>query len=222
MFVLTWWIIFSHSIIYSSPHLICFVAQSDIFPLQVHLVHGDPSAGWGLLGDASAGHGSTREAGGLAVGVVGAAPLGRRVLAAVVDRSRVSWCRGATRCHFDGRGAWGETQPADTNRMMIINWVSLLFVEQSHCELLVNKPLLLSFQQLPVGTNLHIQSQLDVQQLLVLVQLLLHLLPHLGHFSVLLSQQAASGVPLPRQSVLQVPYLRLTGRQLDQTEELHS
>ena len=106
--------------------------------------------------------------------------------------------------------------------MMIINWVSLLFVEQSHCELLVNKPLLLSLQQLPVGTNLHIQSQLDVQQLLVLVQLLLHLLPHLGHFSVLLSQQAASGVPLPRQSVLQVPYLRLTGRQLDQTEELHS
>lgn len=82
----------------------------------------------------------------------------------------------------------------------------------------MNAPLLLSLQQLPVSTNLHIQSQLDVQELLVLVQLLLHLLPHLGHFSLLLPQQATGGVPLPRQGVLQVPHLRLAGRQLDHIE----
>lgn len=71
-------------------HLICFVAESHIFPVQVHLVHGDPSAGRGLLGDAGASHSSAREAGGLAVRVVGAAPLGRRALAAAVHRSGVS------------------------------------------------------------------------------------------------------------------------------------
>lgn len=77
------------------------------------------------------------------------------------------------------------------------------------------KPLLLPLQQLPVGTDLHVQGQLDVQQLLVLVQLLLHPLPHLSHLSVFVSQQAAGGVSLPGQGVLQVPHLGLTGRQLD-------
>lgn len=84
-------------------------------------------------------------------------------------------------------------------------------------------PLLLSLQQLPVGTNLHIQSQLDVQELLILIQLLLHLLPHLCHFSVLLSQHAAGGVPLPRQGIFKVPHLGVTCRQLDSDkEEMHS
>lgn len=85
-----------------------------------------------------------------------------------------------------------------------------------------NIPLLLPLQQLPVSAYLHIQSQLDIQELLVFIQLLLHLLPHLGHFSVFLPQQATCGVPLPREGVLQVPYLGLAGRQLDQTDELHS
>lgn len=71
-------------------HLICFVAESDIFPIQIHLIHSDPPAGRGLLGDAGAGHSTSCKAGGLAVGVIGAAPLDRRVLSAAVDRSRVS------------------------------------------------------------------------------------------------------------------------------------
>lgn len=52
---------------------------------------------------------------------------------------------------------------------------------------MANIPLLLSLQQLPVRTNLHIKSELDIKELLVLIQLLLHLLSHLSHFSVLIS-----------------------------------
>lgn len=62
--------------------------------------------------------------------------------------------------------------------------------------------------------DLHVQGQLDVQQLLVLVQLLLHPRPHLRHLPLLLGQQPPAGVALTGQRVLQVSQLRLLGRQL--------
>lgn len=75
-------------------------------------------------------------------------------------------------------------------------------------------PLLLALQQLAVGIDLHVQSQLDVQQLLVLVQLLLHACPHLGHLPVLVGEQAPVGLALPGQGVLQIVQLCLLGSQL--------
>lgn len=63
-----------------SSYLICLVAEPDVLPFHVHLVHSDPSARRSLLGDTSAGNASTGEAGRLAVRVVGAASLGRGAL----------------------------------------------------------------------------------------------------------------------------------------------
>lgn len=105
---------------HSSSHLICLVAQPYVPPLQVNLVHGDPPAGWGLLGDASARHGAPCEAGGLAVGVVRAPPLGRRAAGTEVDRTGVSsGRRWATSCHFGGRWARRQTQSAGTQKVNV-------------------------------------------------------------------------------------------------------
>lgn len=104
----------------SSSHLICLVAQPYVPPFQVNLVHGDPPAGWGLLGDASARHGAPCKAGGLAVGVVRAPPLGGRATGAEVDRTGVSsGRRWATSCHFGGRWARRQTQSAGTQKVNV-------------------------------------------------------------------------------------------------------
>lgn len=110
-------------------------------------------------------------------------------------------------------GGLGERRSLQGTNEMMKNCLRHMGHCKTHCG--PNIPLLLSLQQLPVSTYLHIQSQLDIQELLVLVQLLLHLLPHLGHFSVFLTQQTTCGVSLPRQGILQVPDLRFAGRQLD-------
>lgn len=83
-------------------------------------------------------------------------------------------------------------------------------------------PLLFSLQQLPVGAYLHVQGQLNIEEFLILIELLLHLVPHLCHLSILLTQKATRAVPLPRQSILEVPDLCLTSCQLDQTKESQS
>lgn len=46
-------------------------------------------------------------------------------------------------------------------------------------------PVLLSLQQFPVCVDLHIQGELDVQQLLVLAELSVHPLPQLAHILLL-------------------------------------
>lgn len=102
--------------IYPSSHLIRLVAELDILPVQVHLLHGDPAAGVGLLGDASAGHSATCEARCLAVIVVRAAALGGGASGALIDHLGVmAGGRGPTSCHFGGWGTRGETQPAGTD-----------------------------------------------------------------------------------------------------------
>lgn len=58
----------------------------------------------------------------------------------------------------------------------------------SASQLLPDAPLLLALQEFAVGVDLHVQRQLDVQQLLVLVQLLLHPCPHICHLPLLLGQ----------------------------------
>lgn len=104
----------------SSSHLICLVAQPNVPPLQVHLVHGDPPAGRSLLGDASARHSAPREAGGFTVGVVRAPPLGGRATRTEVDRAGVSsGRRRATSCHFGGRWARRQAQSAGTFKVLL-------------------------------------------------------------------------------------------------------
>lgn len=74
-------------------------------------------------------------------------------------------------------------------------------------------PLLLALQELAVGADLHVQRQLDVEQLLVLGQLLLHHVPHLGHLLLLGVQHLAELVPLPSHGLLELanPVLCGTG-----------
>lgn len=57
-------------------------------------------------------------------------------------------------------------------------------------------PLLLSFQHLAVGVDLHVQHEFDVQQTLVLLELGLHLLPHVGHLLLLLGEPLLAELPL--------------------------
>ncbi len=75
-------------------------------------------------------------------------------------------------------------------------------------------PVLLALQQLPVGVDLHVQGQFDVQQLLVLVELLLHALPQLGHLALPGVQLSAVLVPVAGQHVLQLADALLSGRRL--------
>ena len=79
-------------------------------------------------------------------------------------------------------------------------------------------PLLLALQELAVGVDLHVQGQLDVQKLLVLVQLLLHPCPHFRHLPLLVCQQPPAGVAFTGQRVLQVPQLRFLSCQLGEGE----
>lgn len=79
-------------------------------------------------------------------------------------------------------------------------------------------PLLLALQELAVGVDLHVQGQLDVQKLLVLVQLLLHPCPHFCHLPLLVCQQPPAGVAFTGQRVLQVPQLRFLSCQLVEGE----
>lgn len=75
-------------------------------------------------------------------------------------------------------------------------------------------PVLLALQQLPVGVDLHVQGQFDVQQLLVLIELLLHALSHLGHLALLGVQLSAVLIPVAGQHALQLTDALLCGRRL--------
>lgn len=70
-------------------------------------------------------------------------------------------------------------------------------------------PILLAFQKLAVGVDLHIQSQLDIQQFLVLIELLLHAVPHLCHLALLGVHLSTVLVSVAGQHVLQLtnPFL---------------
>ena len=65
-------------------------------------------------------------------------------------------------------------------------------------------PLLLHLKHLPVSIDLHVQSELDVKQVLVVFQLAVHLTPHVQQLLLLLIQFVLPDLPLPVQSPLQL------------------
>lgn len=65
-------------------------------------------------------------------------------------------------------------------------------------------PLFLHLQHLPVGIDLHVQSQFDVQQVLVVFQLAVHLASHVQQLLLLLTQFLLTNLPLPVKSPLQL------------------
>lgn len=65
-------------------------------------------------------------------------------------------------------------------------------------------PLFLQLQHLPVGIDLHVKSQLDVKQVLIVFQLVVHLASHALQLLLLLTEFVLPNLPLPVQSPLQL------------------
>ena len=76
-------------------------------------------------------------------------------------------------------------------------------------------PALLSFQQLPVGGDLHIQRHLDVEQVLVLPEVARHLVLHVGDFRLQPGDGVLEAAGLQSVTVLHVPHLPHQGLILD-------
>ena len=76
---------------------------------------------------------------------------------------------------------------------------------------------LLSFQQPPVGGDLHLQGLLDAQQLLVLGLVALHVQPQLGQLVLQLAQGVLQTLHLHRVLVARVPQVSLQNVDLKDT-----
>lgn len=84
-----------------------------------------------------------------------------------------------------------------------ITLLGLRYILHKHNGTLV-LPLLLTLQQFPIGVDLHVQGQFDIQQLLILFQLLLHLGSYLCDLALFISQHLTAQILLMSQSSLQV------------------